>query len=66
MADIYELGEDFDLKLDKNIKHNIEIIVDRLKIKPDIRKRLSEDIEISLKESGGIVYIQLLDSGEIY
>ena len=62
---IYELGEDFDLKLDKNLKHNIEIIVDRLKIKPDIRKRLSEDIEISLKESGGIVYIQLLDSGEI-
>jgi excinuclease ABC subunit A len=63
---IYELGKDFDLKLDKNLKHNIEIIVDRLKIKPDIRKRLSEDIEISLKESSGIVYIQLLDSGEVY
>ncbi|OFW62318.1 MAG: excinuclease ABC subunit A [Actinobacteria bacterium RBG_19FT_COMBO_36_27] len=63
---IYELNQDFDLKLDKNIKHNIEIIIDRLKIKPDIRKRLSEDIEISLKESSGIVYIQLLDSGEIY
>lgn len=65
-GNIYELGRDFDLKIDKNIKHNIEIIVDRLKIKPDIRKRLSEDIEISLKESSGIVYIQLLDSGEIY
>ncbi len=65
-SDIYELGDDFDLKLDKNIKHNIEIIIDRLKIKSDVRKRLSEDIEISLKESGGIVYIQLLDSGEIY
>jgi len=56
---IYELNRDFDLKLDKNIKHNIEIIIDRLKIKSDIRKRLSE-------ESSGIVYIQLLDSGEIY
>ncbi len=65
-GNIYELGDDLDLKLDKNIKHNIEIIVDRLKIKSDIRKRLSEDIEISLRESGGIVYIQLLDSGEIY
>lgn len=64
-SNIYELGEDFDLKLDKNLKHNVEIIVDRLKIKPDIKKRLSEDIEISLKESSGIVYIQLLDSGEI-
>lgn len=63
---IYELGDDFDPELDKNLKHNIEIIIDRLKIKSDIRKRLSEDIEISLKESGGIVYIQLLDSGEIH
>ncbi len=64
-GEVYELDEDFDLKLDKNIKHDIEIIVDRLKIKKDIRKRLTEDIEISLKESEGIVYIQLLDSGEL-
>jgi excinuclease ABC subunit A len=63
---VYELEEDFDFKLDKNVKHNIEVIVDRLKIKPDIKKRLSEDIEISLKESSGVVYIQLLDSGEIH
>jgi len=63
---VYELGEDFDFKLDKNVKHNVEIIVDRLKIKPDIKKRLSEDIEISLIESSGVVYIQLLDSGEIH
>jgi excinuclease ABC subunit A len=62
---VYELGEDFDLKLDKNIKHNIEIIVDRLKMGHDIRKRLAEDIEISLKESGGIAYMQLSDNGEI-
>ena len=65
-GNIYELDRDFDLKLDKNIKHNIEIVVDRLKMKPDIRNRLSEDIELSLKESSGIVYIQLLDSGEIF
>ncbi len=64
-GNIYELGESLDLKLDKNIKHNIEIIIDRLKIRPGIKKRLAEDIEISLKESGGIVYIQLLDNEEI-
>jgi excinuclease ABC subunit A len=64
-GNVYELGENFDLRLDKNIKHNIEIIVDRLKMSHDIRKRLTEDIEISLKESGGIAYIQLSDSGEI-
>ena len=46
---VYELGEGFDLKLDKNIKHDIEIIIDRLEIKSNIKKRLSEDIEISLK-----------------
>lgn len=64
-GEVHELGKSFDLKLDRNIKHNIEIIIDRLKIKPDVRKRLAEDIEISLKESGGTVYIQLLDNGEI-
>lgn len=62
---IYNLQENPDIKLDRNVKHNIEIIVDRLKLKSDIRKRLSEDIEISLKESDGIVYIELIDSGEI-
>jgi len=64
-GEIYELGEDFNLSLDKNIKHNIEIVVDRLIMKPGINKRLAEDIEISLKESGGTVYIQLMDNDEI-
>ncbi len=64
-GEIYELGQDFNFNLDKNIKHNIEIIIDRLIMKPDINKRLAEDIEISLKESGGTVYIQLMDNGEI-
>ena len=54
-----------EIRLDKNKKHNIEIIVDRLKIKPDIRKRLTEDIEIALKESEGIANIEFVDSGEI-
>ncbi|MBN2072422.1 MAG: excinuclease ABC subunit UvrA [Actinobacteria bacterium] len=64
-GNIYELDSDAGFNLDKNIKHDIEIIIDRLKIRPDIRKRLSEDIEISLKESGGIVYIQDMDDERI-
>jgi len=64
-GEIYELGQDFNFNLDRNVKHNIEIIIDRLIMKPDINKRLAEDIEISLKESGGTVYIQLMDNGEI-
>ncbi|MBC7334105.1 MAG: excinuclease ABC subunit A, partial [Actinobacteria bacterium] len=55
-GEVYDLGENPEIRLDRNIKHNIEIIVDRLKIKPGIRNRLSESIEISLKESEGVVY----------
>jgi excinuclease ABC subunit A len=64
-GEVYELDGDSDFQLDKNKKHDIEIVVDRLKVKTEIKKRLSEDIEISLKESSGIVYIQLLESGKI-
>ena len=56
---IHDLSDGTAITLDKNKKHNIEIVVDRLKISPDIRKRLTEDIEISLRESEGIVRIEL-------
>ncbi|MHB9127989.1 MAG: UvrA family protein, partial [Candidatus Humimicrobiaceae bacterium] len=64
-GEIKDLNSSEEIRLDKNYKHNIEIIVDRLKIKPDIRKRLTEDIEIALKESEGIANIEFVDSGEI-
>ena len=47
-----------DIKLKKNIKHHIEVVVDRLKIRPDIRQRLSESVEVSLKMSSGLVMIE--------
>ena len=62
---ITELNDLSLIKLEKNIKHNIEIVIDRLKIRPDISQRLTEDIEIALKESEGIVYIENVDSGDI-
>ncbi len=62
---IYELDQDFDLKLDKKIRHDIEIVVDRLKMKEGIRKRLTEDIEAALGESGGLVFIQLPDEDKM-
>ncbi|MGM0365823.1 MAG: excinuclease ABC subunit UvrA [Actinomycetota bacterium] len=61
----YVLDQDFDLKLDKNIKHDIEIVIDRLKIKEGIRKRLTEDIETALRESGGLAYVKLPDEDSI-
>ncbi len=62
---ITELDDLSQTKLEKNIKHNIEIVIDRLKMKPDIRQRLTEDIETALKESEGIVYIENTETGEI-
>ncbi|MBQ0125162.1 MAG: excinuclease ABC subunit UvrA, partial [Clostridiales bacterium] len=51
--------------LDKNIKHSIEIVVDRLVMKSDIRRRLSDSVETALKLADGLVNIMLADSGEI-
>ena len=55
---LYELDEEF--KLEKNIKHNIDIIVDRLIIKPDISQRLTDSVETASAQSGGVVVINLL------
>ena len=54
-GNIYELTDDIDL--DRKKKHNIELIVDRLVIKEDIRSRLAESIEISLKYANNLVVI---------
>lgn len=53
---VYYLEEE--ISLDKNKKHNIEILVDRLKISSDKRSRLAESVEASLKLSGGYVLIK--------
>ena len=55
----YELSEE--IKLDKNIKHNIEIIVDRLVVKPGIEKRLSDSIETVLDLSDGLLMVDTMD-----
>ena len=60
---IYDLSED--IKLEKNKKHNIEIIVDRLVIKPGIERRLTDSAETALSLSGGILYIDRIDTGEM-
>lgn len=61
-GEIYELEED--IKLEKNIKHNIEIIVDRIIIKEGIEGRLSDSIETALKLGEGLVIIQQLEGEE--
>lgn len=59
----YILGEDA-IELDKNKKHTIEIVVDRLKVSTDQRSRISEDIEIAISNSNGLVKIIREDSSE--
>lgn len=59
----YELSED--IKPEKNKKHNIEIVVDRLVIKPDLGRRLTDSAETAMALSGGLLYIELVPGGEI-
>lgn len=56
---LYELNEE--IKLDKNKKHNIEIIVDRLVVKEGIEKRLSDSIESVLKLADGLLVVDVID-----
>ena len=56
---IYELSEE--IKLDKNLKHNIEIIVDRLLVKEGIEQRLADSIENVLKLAEGLMIVDIID-----
>ncbi|MCL2401571.1 MAG: excinuclease ABC subunit UvrA [Oscillospiraceae bacterium] len=58
---VYDLSEE--IKPDKNKKHNIEIIVDRLVIKEDLVRRLTDSVETALSLSGGLLIIDLPDEG---
>ena len=58
-GNLYELSEE--ISLDKNIKHNIEIVVDRLIVKPGIEKRLSDSIETVLDLVEGLLMVDTMD-----
>ena len=58
-GEIYELGED-EITLDKNKKHEIELVVDRLVIKPDIITRLTESVETALKHADNLVLVDIV------
>ncbi len=60
---LYDLSEE--IKLEKNKKHNIEIVVDRLVLKPDIVRRLTDSAETALALAGGLLLVELVPDGEI-
>ena len=57
---IYELSEE--IKLDKNVKHNIEIIVDRLSAKEGMKTRLTDSVETALRLGEGLLYVDVIGS----
>ena len=60
---VYDLSED--IKLEKNKKHMIEVVVDRLVVKPDIRSRLFDSVETAVGLSGGLVAIDVIGGKEL-
>jgi excinuclease ABC subunit A len=54
-----------DIELDKKFKHDISVVVDRLRMREDLRKRLADSIETAVSLADGIVDIELVDSGEV-
>ena len=60
---LYELTEE--IKLDKNIKHNIEIVVDRLVVKPGIERRLTDSVENVLELAEGLLMVDVIDGETI-
>ena len=59
---VYDLSED--IKLDKNKKHNIEVVVDRLVVRPDSARRLTDSAETAAGLSGGLVLVNDVSTGE--
>ena len=62
-GEIYELSDD--INLDRKKKHFIELVIDRLVIKPDIRSRLTESVETALKNAENLVLIDVVGKDEI-
>ncbi len=60
---LYDLSEK--ISMDKNKKHNIEVVVDRLVVKPDVRSRLAESVETAVSLSGGLLLLDVVDGEEV-
>ncbi len=59
---VYDLSEE--IKLNKNIKHNIEIVVDRLIVRPDALRRMTDSVETAANMAGGIIMANLVEKDE--
>ena len=62
-GNLYDLSEE--ITLDKNKKHNIEIVVDRLVVRDDIQSRLTDSLETAIGLTGGLVVVDVVDGEEM-
>ena len=62
-GNLYDLSEE--IKLEKNRKHTIEIVVDRLKIREDVKSRLSDSLETAISLTGGLAVVDVIDGEEM-
>ncbi|QLC51201.1 excinuclease ABC subunit UvrA [Methanolobus zinderi] len=64
-GEVYTLEEAQDIELERYVKHNIEILVDRLVIKEGVEERLADSVEAALEKSGGTLTVQVLEGEEL-
>lgn len=62
-GEIRDAGEE--IQLEKNKKHTIEVVIDRLIIRPEIRPRIAESMEVALKMGQGVAYVQIVDGEQL-
>lgn len=62
-GEFMESGEE--IKLEKNKKHTIEVVIDRLIVRPEIRPRMAESMEAALKMGQGVAYVQIVDGKQL-
>ena len=62
-GEIRDAGEE--IQLEKNKKHTIEVVIDRLIIRPEIRPRVAESMEVALKMGQGVAYVQIVDGEQL-
>lgn len=62
-GEIRDAGEE--IQLEKNKKHIIEVVIDRLIIRPEIRPRMAESMEVALKMGQGVAYVQIVDGEQL-
>ena len=61
-GNLYDLSEE--IPMEKNVKHTVEVVVDRLILRPDIQQRLTDSVETASALSGGLVTVNLVQKGE--